>query len=147
MTVCWFFYFAQTCLTKSSWLHFSIEENSPNTIFVKFLWLSLRARRFSIRILLFGEMELDLPKPVSNPLSQISRPGGHRAYPLQKYIGKYKKNYQNLAKTLFYIKQKSEKGLTNSLWATLSSSSLKINVFTSPMNSVSTKSFVTLGPC
>ncbi len=56
-------------------------------------------------------MELDLPKPVSNPLSQISRPVGHRAYPPQKYIGKYKKLSKVWQKS-FFIKQKSEKELT-----------------------------------
>ncbi len=66
---------------------------------------ALQAREFSIRILLFGWMELDLPTPVSHPPSWETRLYSHAEYPqcvfIKMDVCKFKqKNFTNLTTTL-----------------------------------------------
>ncbi len=85
---------------------------------------------FSLRILLFGQMELDLPTPVSHPNARGTR---HRSFmfAIKKEISKNKLNH--------FLKIKNwRKSLTNSLLATVSLSNAIYDILTGPMNSVST---------
>jgi hypothetical protein len=54
--------------------------------FLNFFDLALIARRFLIRILMFGWMELDLPTPVCHCPFWGMHPNSHVAYPPQEYI-------------------------------------------------------------
>ncbi len=97
---------------------------------------SFAGQRFSIRILLFGYVELDLPTPASHSPFQGTCPHSHVAYPSHKNIFPTFKNQLNLMKSVL---KNQINNLTNTLLATLSLSNAKCNVFTSSKNLVSIK--------
>ncbi len=82
----------QKHLIKSSWMYFPIEVDSPNKHLANFFLGSFArldsfARQgFSVRILLFGLIWLDLPTPVSHPPSEGTCWHSWVACPPPKYI-------------------------------------------------------------
>jgi len=97
------------CSVKSSWVNFSIEVSSTNSLFAEFFWPSLLVKGFSLRILMLCWMELDLPTPVSPYTSHCTCPPSHATYlpskiQMQVYIiCKFRQNH-------FKNKNKNQRG-------------------------------------
>jgi hypothetical protein len=79
-------------------------------------------------------MELDLPTPVSHPT--CAHAAVQRNHP-KKYVCKYLK-ISKIQFKHFLFKNNLRKMFTNSLLATAHLSNAKFDIFTSPMNSLST---------
>ncbi len=90
---------------KSSWVYFSVEADSPNSLFAKILWPALLPCGFSIRIFLLDQMELEIPTPVSHPPCSVTCPRSHVAYPPFKKIGRIKK-IANFNEIILFIRTK-----------------------------------------
>ncbi len=88
-------------VSEMYFLYFSIEVNSANSLITDFFLADNPARSFSIRIVPFGWLELDLPTPVSHPPSQEcdSAAALHTA-PKNTFASI--KNKHNSMKSLFY---------------------------------------------
>jgi len=111
-------------------VYFPFEVNSPN---IKFAIFWQASQGFSIRILLFGYMELDLPTPVFHPPSWGAHLcSGTASPPLNMFVSISK--MAKFGEITFNNEKTRETVATNSLLAL----NLKFYDSTGPMNSVST---------
>jgi hypothetical protein len=78
------FFTLPNALIKSNRVYFSIEVNSLNSLFDKFFWLW----GFSVRILLFSQIKLDLTTTLSHPPSWGKHPYTHSVTQSKKYVFK-----------------------------------------------------------
>ncbi len=104
--VCQIFYFPQMCKMKISLVHFSIQVNSSNSLFGKFLWPAMPARgglNKDPTVWLDGARSANTCIQLSFP--EHTQAAAHRTHPKNGFASI--KNLQNLVKSLF-IKPKND---------------------------------------